>query len=149
VSTFAGIRHARPSDVPDAVRMGLAFRAAYAPRLRENPAQMATIARWLMEPPNALFVVDLDGAVVGMLGLALVRHPLSDDLYASELFWWLDPPYRKGRPGLGLLEAAETWATQQGAVAMHMIALESNPAVGRLYARRGYTARDVTWEKEF
>lgn len=128
--------------------MGLAFRATYAAHLRENPEQMASIAFWLIGGGGTLLVAEVDGTVVGMLGIALIVHPLSGDLYASELFWWVDPGTPAGT-GLRLLAAGERWAQERGAVAMHMAALASNPAVDRIYERRGYVPRDSTWERTF
>lgn len=142
----AAVRPADGDDVPDAVRMGLAFRAKFAPHLRENPAQMETIALWLIGGGGRLFVAEVDGAVVGMLGLALITHPLSGDRYASELFWWVDPGTPPGT-GLRLLATAERWAKEQGALAVHMVALASNQGVDRIYERRGYVPRDTTWER--
>lgn len=143
------IRHATEADVPDAVRMGLAFRAAYAPHLRENAEQMATIARYLLDEPHALLLAcDPDGgAVYGMLGLLVFVHPLSGDLTAGELFWWVDPDRRTGGDGLRLLSAAEDWAAHMGAMTMQMIALYTNPSVTDLYTRRGYVARDQVFER--
>lgn len=145
------IRRATEADVPDAVRMGLAFRAAYAPHLRENPAQMAIIARFLLTAPHALLVAcDPDtGAVHGMFGLLVFTHPLSGDQTAGELFWWVDPAQRSGGDGLRLLAAAEDWAQAQSAVTIQMIALYTNPSVTDLYARRGYIARDQVFERTF
>lgn len=143
------VRSAAECHVPDAVRMGLEFRAQYAPYLRENPDAMAHIARFLLQVPNALLMAfDDDDHPVGMLGLAVIIHPLSGDPYASELFWWVDQPFRHGRTGLTLLEEAEKWATAMGATHIHMAALTTNLKVGSLYLRRGYVVRDQTYEKE-
>lgn len=143
----AVIRPATETDVPDVVRMGLAFRDRFAHHLRENPEQMATIARWLIGGGGVLLVAETEGGVVGMLGIALINHPLSADPYASELFWWADYTAPPGT-GLRLLAAGERWAREAGAKAMHMVALASNPTVDRIYRRRGYEPRDTTYEKE-
>jgi ribosomal protein S18 acetylase RimI-like enzyme len=144
------IRPATLDDVPAAVRMGLAFRAAYAPHLRENPEQMARIATYLLDAPHALLVaVRPGGAVCGMLGLLIFDHPLSGDRTAGELFWWADPDARNAGAGLLLLDAAEQHARAHGAVTMQMIALATNPTVTELYARRGYVARDQVFERTF
>jgi ribosomal protein S18 acetylase RimI-like enzyme len=147
VTSVVTIRRGQEEDVPDAVRMGLAFRQAHATHLRENPTQMAAIARFLLTPPHVLLMATVDRAVIGMLGMAVVPHPLSGDLTGSELFWWVDPPARSLPAGPMLLDAAETWARAQGATTMQMVCLASNPYISRVYAKRGYTERDTTWER--
>jgi hypothetical protein len=143
------IRPADAADVPRIVEMGLAFRRAHAAHLRENPGQMAQCAYWLIGGGGVLLVAEAPGSVlVGMLGLALITHPLSGDQFASELFWWVEPDARSGsRTGLRLLDAAESWARKHHAIGIHMVALASNPHISRLYAKRGYTERDSTWER--
>lgn len=144
------IRHATAEDIPEAVRMGLAFRRQYAAHLRENPEQMALIAEYLLDPPHALLVaVRPGGSVCGMLGLLVFDHPLSGDRTAGELFWWTDADARNAGAGLQLLDAAEAWAREQGVVVMQMVALATNPSVTELYARRGYVARDQVFERTF
>ncbi len=140
------VRRATMADIPAIVRMGCLFLAssAYRDVLRENPAQMAAFAEVLIGREDGyLAVMDEDTKAVGMIGFLAVPHFFSGDVIATEVIWWLDPDARGA--GRLLLDAAEGWAHEIGAVAIQMIA--PDPRVGRLYERRGYRFVESAWQK--
>jgi len=141
------IRPATYTDIPQIVDMGVQFlrTTEYRGRIAENPQQMAHVASFLMQGPDrALFVAERAGRLVGMIGLVLFPQPLSGDLTAGEWFWFVDPSAR-GRTGLRLLERAEQWARDAGAIVIQMIA--PNAEVERLYERRGYDRIEVSYQR--
>ena len=133
------IRPATVDDVPRIVEMGVAFLRAspYHDVLAENRTQMAALATQLLTTGTVL-VADEGGALFGMIGLIASPHFLSGEMYAGEVFWWVEPG-RRGA-GLRLWRAAEAWATAQGAVTLQMIAPDDR--VATLYERRGYQPLD-------
>lgn len=141
------VRPAVEADLPTILVMGRRFLASssYRDVLRDNPQQMARFASALMEQ-GGLFVLEVDGAVVGMLGALMTPHYLSGDAIATEVVWWVDPAHR-GWGGRQLLEAAEQWAKTQGAVALQMIAPDER--VGRLYERAGYSFVESAYQKSW
>lgn len=102
---------------------------------------------------GTVFVVEVDprtagarGELVAMLALALLPHPITGRLYADELCWWVEPRYRRGRIGPKLLRHAETWARQQGASMLKMVA-PAGTDVGRFYEAVGYRAVETAYQK--
>jgi GNAT superfamily N-acetyltransferase len=141
------IREATTADVPAIVEMGQRFIAqtTYRQFITANPVQMQTLVEWLIDTPTAALFVSAseDGTLTGMIGLAIMPHPITGDLFASELFWWVEPEHRGS--GVRLLVAAEQWAREQRAVFMQMGA--PTPAVGDLYAHRGYVPVETAYQR--
>lgn len=142
------IRPAIRADVPRLVAMARAQLAAtYGDAVADNPGQLeATVTLLVTTPAGAVFVADLDGAVVGMIGLVIAPHHCSGLLTAGEVMWWLDPAARGG--GRALLARAERWAAEAGARVIQMTAPagDQGDRVGRLYTRRGYRAIETSYQ---
>ena len=116
----------------------------YRGRVAVNPAAMArTVAMLLHSEIGAVFVSEHDGTVVGMIGLILFEHPITGEVTATELFWWVEPEHRGH--GLRLLKRGEQWAHASGARAVQMIA--PTPDLGRLYERLGYSFMESGYQK--
>lgn len=75
--------------------------------------------------------------LVGMLALIALPHPLTGQIYADEIAWWVDPEHRGGTLGPKMLRAAEDWATTNGANMVKMVA-PAGSTVGSFYERIGY-----------
>lgn len=130
------------------VEMGQRFLTTgpYASRIQNSPEQMERVIQQLMEHEGGLVLVaDLEGWVGGMILVFLHQHPLSGEVFASELCWWVEPEVR-GRTGLYLLTHAEVWAQEHGARAIHMVA--PSPEIAGLYERLGYDLLEMTYTKE-
>jgi GNAT superfamily N-acetyltransferase len=145
------IRPARDNDFNRLVTMGQRFVAESIygrlfPTLATSsiPVQMMVE---LCEEQGAIFVAEVDGRVVGMIGLVLViDHPLTGGKVVEELAWFVEPEHRKGRVGPLLLGAAEAWTTTNGANVLKMVAPWGSD-VGRFLERRGYTAVETAYMK--
>lgn len=141
------IRPATLSDIPDIIRMGTEFMQTVEPYTiwTPQPAVLAETARTLITTPQQIILLaEMSGQVVGMLGAAIYRHPLSGEPTATEIMWWVSPAWRGG-VGVRLFHAFEQWAGENGAVVVQMGAPSST--VERLYQRRGYTRMDVGYYK--
>lgn len=142
------IRPARVEDLPRCVEMARHFLAAssYAGGLIENPAQFADVgARLIDHPESTLLIADRSGEAVGMIGVYVYSHPYSAERFASELFWWVEPDARGC--GLQLLRMAEEWAMLHGATRMQVVAPQSNPALGLVYERLGFTELETHYQR--
>lgn len=140
------IREASADDLDAIVAMGQRFlsESSYKGRISENPAQMRVIAERLIDSPEgALWVSESGNGLTGMIGVFIFRHPMSDDVCATELFWWVEPEHRG--QGLRLLRAAERWAKAQGARVLQMIA--PTPQVGRVYTALGYDHIEASYQR--
>lgn len=142
-------REAVLADVPALVAMLRQFigSADYGHYLADNAAAAERlITRMVTSDTMRVFVVTLPTAVVGMLGVTLYAHPMSDEVMASEVFWWLDPAHRGN--GVWLLRRAERWARSCGAVRMQMMHPVSKPRVGEIYEAVGYSRLEVSYQKD-
>lgn len=134
------IREATAADLPRVVAMFGAFVAGsqYANYIGNDPTHAAAMMQRLIDgDESALFVVDSEEGVIGMLGVLIFVQPFSGELVASELFWWLDPTHRGH--GVWLLRRGESWAKQRGAQRMTMMAPIDKPRVAEIYQAVGYT----------
>jgi N-acetylglutamate synthase-like GNAT family acetyltransferase len=141
------IRHADRDDLDAIVAMGLTFLATvYGEKLTAppDPTRIRAYVSSLLDDADtrALFVNEHDGALTGMFGLHLFTHPMTGQIVAAELFWWVNPD-RRGLDGLRLLARARAWATQAGAQLLQMVAPDA--AVAQLYERLGYTRIETAY----
>jgi GNAT superfamily N-acetyltransferase len=145
----AHIRPATSLDRADLVRMGLQFidETSYRGLLTPNPDVQGAVVDVLLEQGGVWAVETEMGAIVGMLGIALSPLPISGELAGIEMFWWLDPDWRRGTLGVRLLDRGERWARAQGAIWLQMIQPIGNERLGEFYRRRGYIALETTHQK--
>lgn len=147
--TRPAIRVAVAEDLPVLVGMLRLFITSpdYGRYVSDNAAAAERfLALMLASEAARIFVVEKDDQVTGMLGVMVYRHHMSDELIASEVFWWLDPSHRGY--GIWLLKRAEKWAQAQGAVRMQMMHPASKPRVGDIYERIGYQRVEISYQKD-
>lgn len=144
------IRLAVPDDAVDLMRMGEAFHreSGYADKF---PFDQVSFAHSLTRLGLArlLFVGEKDGKVVGMAGVDAAPSICNYSvLFARDVFWYVDPEYRKGL-GRKLLAALETAAGDYGATAFDVVA-EPGPRskpLEYLYERAGFNPAEKTFRK--
>lgn len=141
------VRRAVKNDIARIVDMGARFirETGYSGQLPENRSKMADLVNRLIEDPNGLVLVATDpSGLIGMLGAIAFKHPMSDELVASEMFWWIEPETRGS--GVKLLRTAENWASQLGARRFIMIA--PTERVGQFYERVGYERVETSYQRK-
>lgn len=144
------IRRATVEDVDRIVQMGERFirETTYRDLLPPDPPAMTVFVGALVASrvglASVVFVDEREGALVGMLGLFLYQHPMSNQREAVECFWWQEPEYRGA--GLRLLREANQWAAQERATVLRMIA--PTVEVERLYERLKFRRIETTYAKE-
>jgi GNAT superfamily N-acetyltransferase len=139
------IRRADAADLPALQAMALRFLAEtrYAELLTPDPTHLqATVAVFLERPDGVLLVSEDGGAVVGMIALVLYLHPFTGSRTVMEVVWWVEPEARGA--GVRLLRAAETWAREQGAAYLQMVA--PTDRVGAFYERLGYAKVETSYQ---
>jgi GNAT superfamily N-acetyltransferase len=142
------VRVATEADQARVLAMAHAFLMAtpYGPRVTNADEHLTRLIELALET-GQIFLADIDGRTVGMLAALVYAHPIMGRPIATELVWWVDEGERRSGAGVALLDAAEAWARKNGAEAIEC-AEHGNPALERLYRRRGYVAREVIFEKD-
>ena len=148
------VRRAETADVPSCLDMTARFHAAspisgVAPFDRDGMA--VTLRGMIANPRAGIWLALLDGKPVGIAGALL--YPLYfNPAYevAQELFWWLNPDARGSGAGEKLFQTLQTWAKDNGASAVFMIALADDRVdkMDRFYKRAGYQPMERTYMKE-
>lgn len=139
---IGGVRVADDDDLAAIVRMGARF-LSEGPYPREV-ADTAVLERFVRHLLEHGYVTCSDKGM--LLGQSFV-NPITGELTAAEIAWWVEPEHRKGsRDALRLLMAFEAWARDKEATLIQMIAPVGTP-LGRLYARRGYSELETIWQK--
>jgi hypothetical protein len=141
------IRKARAEDLFQIVTMGRRFWESCPWREvgAYDPEGAAThIAEFIDSEDAGIFVIEQDGALFGMFGLAKADAWMADFSYAHEMFWWCEP--RAAGEAMALLKRGEAWAAEHGLV-MSMMRLDGqrDAALDRLYRMRGYRAMEHTY----
>lgn len=142
------IREATLADVDGIARMVVSLLGQ--PPFNEHwPANEACVRGFVVNmiggETTAVFVLDQDGIVVGMIGAATFRHQLSGLFMGQELGWWVDPQARGQRSALALLKRAEQWAIDRGVVAFQVQA--PTKRVGDFYEALGYGLCELSYQK--
>lgn len=136
------IRHARPDDKMRVLVLAREFHRAAGLPFPFSPAHADALFRASIDSDDRLcLVLEVDGAIQGVLAAEAGPHPFGPFKIAGELMWWIEPAHR-GRSAVGMISAFEDWARERGCQFVHMVGLGDDPAVGRLYQRRGYSAAE-------
>lgn len=145
------IREATKEDIPILLHMGEQFfNASDFGRLTDYDRDSTRQTFVDLISNGILLVGEIEGSVIGMVGAVLyplyfnIRH-----LTGQEMFWWVDPDYRKTGIGKQLLVELEKKAYSMGADSFSMIALDKiNPEImGRVYKMNGYFPAEHSYYK--
>lgn len=144
------LRRATSEDLAVLVRMAVRFicESSYRGLVLPNVRQLQKLVMFLLDH-GGVFVAQLDGAddVVGMFGVSVIPHVMSGELVAGEVAWWMEPEHRGGSASVRLLDAAERWAVEHGAVWFQMIAPAGNERLREFYRRRGYMEVETVFQR--
>jgi GNAT superfamily N-acetyltransferase len=116
-------------------------------RFEADPAYGERLFKAHLLWPHALcLVLDEDGAAQGVLMATATEHPFGPVRLARETLWWIEPDYR-GASAVRMLDAFEEWARDQRCAFSGMAGLGGDPAVAKLYLRRGYSPAETHYLK--
>ncbi len=78
----------------------------------EMPAYIDTVYRLTHNEDCDLMVMELDGEIIGVMGLTCAKCPLGDQKIANALYWYTLPEHR-GK-GISFVLEARRWAKRKG-----------------------------------
>ncbi len=110
------------------------FRADYAERLFQTYSRT---------PRMICLIHDVDSVAQGVLMGHAFEHDFGPVWIAQERVWWIDPAHRGGTAAFRMLDAFEAWAANQGCSFVGMAGMGDDPAVMKLYRRRGYLGAET------
>ena len=87
-------------------------------------------------------VHDVDGTAQGVLMAHAFEHDFGPVWLSQERVWWIDPAHR-GSAAPRMLDAYEAWARTNGCRFAGMAGMGDDPAVMKLYQRRGYRVAET------
>lgn len=142
------IREAEPGDALAIVSMVGDFlkHTTYGKLLPFNPDAVADLVAAVIGGAGVVLVAEIEGRLVGMMAIAALKHPVSDEWMGEELAWWVSPDHRHGSIGPKLLGRGEDWARQKGLCMLKMVA-PAESVVGMFYERRGYVPIETAYAK--
>lgn len=113
-----------------------------------HPEQAAIVAETMIDN-GVLHVAEVDGDVVGMIGLILIPFIFNPDfIHAGEIIWWVEPEWWQGGVGEMLLDSIEDPIRESGATHIQMIDLpNSNLSAAKLYEKKGYKLTERSYTK--
>jgi GNAT superfamily N-acetyltransferase len=135
--------------------------AALAPALFHAPeldGYAPVVAAEITDDPDVLqLVAEVDGEVVGSLDARLhaphegARFAFSRDLFATRLnidYLAVAAAHRRSGAGTALVEAAEAWGRERGAVVAELTTYQDSPLAYPFWTgRAGYAPRSVNLRK--
>lgn len=145
------IRPAEIPDIPDVVVMGKGFYdlMGYSQVTEYDPDTVAGFLEHLINDDNGILLVvddgiELRGMAAGMVFPFYLNHA---HITGQELFYWIDPEFRKHRLGITLLDELENAAIEKGAKSFIMMSLDNlePDRLAQFYARRGYVPFEHTF----
>ena len=100
-------------------------------------------ARYSRGPRVLCIVHDVAARAEGVLMAHAFEHDFGPVWIAQERVWWIDPAHRGGTAAMRMLDYYEDWAAQQGCRFAGMAGMGNDPAVMKLYQRRGYRVAET------
>ena len=146
------IRRATNNDVGVIVEMSEKFyvHTSYynMSKIPMNKEDVGALARHLISS-GLMHVAELDGKVVGMIGVILIPFMFNaDHVHAGEVVWWVEPEAQSAGIGKALLASIEGPAKAAGATHIQMVDLVSSGGhVAKLYEAFGYQLTERAYTK--
>ena len=144
------IRKAEERDVLRIVEMSACFypRTPYIHLAPFSVEAVSIIVIALIES-GVMLVAEVEGKVVGMVGLAIIPFIFDPVIKgAYEVIWWVEPEYQGSGIGRELLEAIDVESKERGASFVHMVCMpDSPPSAPALYFKLGYTHTEMSFTK--
>jgi GNAT superfamily N-acetyltransferase len=144
------IRQATSDDLLRIVEMSAKF-YPYTPYIYIAPfnAEAVAVLATSLTESGVMLVAEVDGAVVGMVGLVPAPFIFDPEIVgAYEVIWWVEPEVQGRGIGRELLLAIEPIAKEKGASFIHMVCMaNSPPQAAALYFEAGYDHTEMCFTK--
>jgi len=141
------IRLGEVEDTPAVIKLGMRF--ARETKLGKwsnaTPEKLESTLVPLIMQFGVLFVALRDDVLIGALAMVVQPSYMSNDTFAEEVAWWVNPEER-GTAGLRLVDAALVWCSQHKVDVVKM-STPYGTEVGRVLERRGFEAVEIAFLK--
>ena len=138
----ARVREARLEDAPAIA--ALVAQLGYPTPPAEMKARLAVL---LARPDHVIFVADVSGSVVGLVGAYLVEALEFTGAYGRLTGMVVDEKWRGRGIGRLLMERIERWLREQGARMLILTSGNQRAEAHRFYRRLGYTETGLRFAK--
>lgn len=104
----------------------------------------------IMSTDLSVILVSEEGdELTGLLASFISPHFGSNTLIATELYWWVEPAYRKTRAGLALLNKTEEMLKERGVEHFYMTSIieDYSESVVKLLERKDYEQVEIKLRK--
>jgi GNAT superfamily N-acetyltransferase len=140
------IREALPDDLFAVVALARDFHAAASVPFGFDAAYFSQQAAAMIAVPRCLcLVLEVDGALQGVLLASVAPLPFAPVLTAKEVMFWVSPEHR-GRAPRQMVKAYAAWAEEQGCMMIGLSSL-NDPRVARFYSSLGFSPCDTNFLK--
>ena len=136
------IRSAILEDSPAIAR--LMTQLGYATSVDEMEERLAGI---LPHPDHMTYIAELEGEVVGMIGVGISRYYEKDGAYGRVLALVVDETQRGRGIGASLVAEAERWLKERGAPSVVVNSGSQRGDAHRFYRRLGYSETGLRFVK--
>ncbi|MDG5471270.1 GNAT family N-acetyltransferase [Jeotgalibacillus sp. ET6] len=139
------IRVATINDIPELVV--LMDQLGYPTSFNKMESRFNAI---LSDATYQTLVADFEGNVVGMAGLRTNLSYEYDDTYVQIVAFVIDSNYRRKGIGEKLIQRAEKWAKEQGAIAIGLNSgnREERKGAHQFYIEMGYKNKSIGFSKD-
>src|SRR5690606_13241410 len=146
------LRHARLEDIPALLQLGeKLFKDSPMEPMEFNPEKVrAQLEKAIISDQKDFLVLvsHVEDKPVGILAAYAFTPIFTDHRIACEVFWYLEPEYRKGTRGLDMMRAYEYWAKLVGCkVAQYGWLVSSPKNMPVLYERTGAELAEQVYYK--
>lgn len=113
-----------------------------------SPNDVAVLATAMIDD-SVVNVVDIDGEVIGMIGIILIPFIFNPQfIHAGEIVWWVEPGFNNEGWGRKLLRSIDQSCKDAGAVHIQMIDLPNSPVSAKtLLGQEGYHLTENAYTK--
>ena len=102
----------------------------------------------LLNDNMVLFVLEVDGEIVGSILGFVIEVYMSHKVQSTELAWFITKEYRGKPSSIRLVKAFEKWSIDKGANQIGMGDIEGISNLEHLYTRMGYKKAESVYIKE-
>jgi len=143
------IRNGEHKDLPRIVEMAREFWSHTIYDEEYCPDTVYVMAELSLEQ-GLLSVLEVNGIVRGFAcGIKGTLLANSEIFTGTELAWWVEPDYRHGKNGIGLMKHLEKQAKAAEIKYWNMVFMESSmpDVIEGIYQKMGYHKAEVTYVK--
>lgn len=136
---------ATEEDISTVLKLAMSFAKATGYKELITEERVEALIKTLVTSDNNSTIVLL-WKDVGVLAGAKAPFLYGPHLTATELFWWVEPDYRKLGVGEQLLNAFEFWAEKVGCDLITMVGLDNK--LDKYYNKKGYKLYERAYMKK-